>query len=301
MLLEMAVADSYGIGFEFCDHTPDRPNDLKAYYQHPKYADMKPGHYTDDTQRAIANAKVVLSGNFFDADRYIDSYVMTFRDDPRPGYSRNFQKFIEECIAQRNDAVASVFFRQNVKRTAASNGAIMGAAVLGYISNPADCALAAAVQALTTHSQETIPYAQAVALSANWFLYDKEDEHGFEGRSLDDYLDEYVTGDLPSCAGEDRRTTMDAKTTWRAIRRTLELPSLSAMLRESVSLGGDTDSVAASTVAIASADKNTTNDIPNDLILRLEAGPYGRCYLLDLDQQLTNFRDREIRWMKETA
>lgn len=62
MLLEIAIGDAYGAGFEYvstaiiCEH-----NDLSGYIQHPRHG-TKPGQYTDDTQMSISIAEVIVSG-----------------------------------------------------------------------------------------------------------------------------------------------------------------------------------------------------------------------------------------------
>ncbi|QBD80454.1 ADP-ribosylglycohydrolase family protein [Ktedonosporobacter rubrisoli] len=50
MLLELAIGDAYGAGFEYVD--PEmirRQNNLSHYVKHPRHA-IRPGCYTDDTQ-----------------------------------------------------------------------------------------------------------------------------------------------------------------------------------------------------------------------------------------------------------
>ena len=75
MLIEIAIGDAYGIGFEFVKNTPDRPNDLSQFYQHPKYSNLIPGQYTDDTQRALANMRVVCSNDVLHPLSYANAYV----------------------------------------------------------------------------------------------------------------------------------------------------------------------------------------------------------------------------------
>ncbi|MGF1988711.1 MAG: ADP-ribosylglycohydrolase family protein [Nostoc sp. ZfuVER08] len=48
MLLELAIADAYGAGFEYADEMLVN-NDLSRYVQHPRFR-LIPGSYTDDTQ-----------------------------------------------------------------------------------------------------------------------------------------------------------------------------------------------------------------------------------------------------------
>src|SRR5262249_19516511 len=62
MLVEIAIGDAYGAGFEYASERLVRErNDLSAYIQHPKHS-LKPGSYTDDTQMSIAVALAIVSG-----------------------------------------------------------------------------------------------------------------------------------------------------------------------------------------------------------------------------------------------
>ena len=151
MLYDMALADAYGIAFEFCDQP--NPNDLGGYYQHHSYEDMVPGHYTDDTQRSIANAFVILNKGpeeWLNPLTWIESYQQVFKNDPRPGYSRRYEAFLKENI----DVTPMDFALKIVRKP--TNGSVMGAAVLGYIKNPELLMMVAAAQAISTHSYNPI-------------------------------------------------------------------------------------------------------------------------------------------------
>ncbi len=61
MMIELAIGDAYGAGFEYAPDTFIREkNDLSAYVQPPRHT-IKPGCYTDDTQMAIAVAEAMLT------------------------------------------------------------------------------------------------------------------------------------------------------------------------------------------------------------------------------------------------
>ncbi|MBD2060668.1 hypothetical protein H6F88_32515 [Oculatella sp. FACHB-28] len=48
MLLELAVRDAYGAGFESVSELALEHNNLSGYAGHPRHA-TRPGQYTDDT------------------------------------------------------------------------------------------------------------------------------------------------------------------------------------------------------------------------------------------------------------
>jgi hypothetical protein len=53
MLLELAIGDAYGAGFEDVDAEMIRQqNDLSGYVKHPRHH-IQPGCYTDDTQMSL--------------------------------------------------------------------------------------------------------------------------------------------------------------------------------------------------------------------------------------------------------
>ena len=62
MLLELAIGDAYGAGFEYVDTEMILPqNNLSAYVKHPRHH-IQPGSYTDDTQMSLAIAEAIVSG-----------------------------------------------------------------------------------------------------------------------------------------------------------------------------------------------------------------------------------------------
>src|SRR5579859_6186623 len=68
MLLELAIGDAYGAGFEYADMSMiQRHNDLTRYVKHPRHH-IKPGAYTDDTQMSIAIVEAMLSAQPWTAD-----------------------------------------------------------------------------------------------------------------------------------------------------------------------------------------------------------------------------------------
>ena len=59
MLLELAIGDAYGAGFEYADEMIVN-NNLSRYVEHPRFR-LNPGSYTDDTQMSIAIAEVIVA------------------------------------------------------------------------------------------------------------------------------------------------------------------------------------------------------------------------------------------------
>ncbi len=274
MLIECALADAYCIPFEFVENTPDRPNDLMTYHKHPTYDDLIVGQYTDDTQRTLANASAMLYGdNLFSPLTYARSYLETFASDPRAGYSRRYEAFLRESVAAKLSP--QQFCLKLVRKP--TNGAVMGAAVLGYLPTPEEVMLAAAAQAISTHSYATIPYAQIVALSAHYFLHAKNAEK----RCLIDYLYIHLHESSKAIkellnAPETENPPIDKISMGASSAVKLMLwaipryNKLSDLMKLAVDIGGDTDSAAAIMVAVASCSPEYEFDIAESLIQNLE-------------------------------
>lgn len=288
MLLEMAVADAYAIPFEFVPHSADRPNDLKTFHRHPTYVELLTGQYTDDTQRSIGNAEVILGGEWWNQLTYAESYVHQFRLDPREGYSRGYQQLMQSVKTGMD-------FMLTIKRDKDSNGSVMGAAVVGFIKDPEMVKLAATTQACLTHVPATAIHAQLVALAANYMIYKRGSKD-----DLFDYLMSAVSDTsmsktgwelwLGDCKNSQIKTTINAASISAFVVGALDRhTTLSGILREAVDRGGDTDSAAASAVAVASHCDEIDNDLPIELYQGLENGAYGADYLRMLDSELMEY------------
>ena len=292
MLLEMAIGDAYGIGFEFVKDTK-HPNDLSQFFQHPKYSNLIPGQYTDDTQRSLANVMVIATKDYLNPLDYAIAYVNEFKASPRDGYSRGFQALIESC----DNGLALL---NNVLPTKLSNGSIMGAAPLGYLEEISNVKRAAGIQAMVTHSWETVPWAQMISLAAHYFLYDigpKNELNQFLLMNVDfaeEFNPEFIQ--LPYLFSpiivKDSIVTkcdMTAKhTALHAVWAVLHYDNLADMLKHCVNVGGDTDSLAALAMAIGSSSKEVKNNLPNHLYDTLENNGRGLDYITQLENVINN-------------
>jgi len=290
MLVEMAIADAYAIAWEFTkDQTA--PNDLSGYYQHPSYAALKPGQYTDDTQRAIGNCLALIEAKsrheLFNPRTYADAYIKAFKQDPRDGYSRGYQKFIETAHSPDD-------FIMDIRRGKASNGALMGVAPLGLLPDIQMVKLASLIQAITTHHQDAAIHAQIVALSVhyldnggtkgnlrNWLMNNVDWQDGTDQAYRWSYLvDSHDRGLGTSIKASSISSYMVSALT--------KFDTLSEIILDAVERGGDTDSAAATTVAVASCCTDIELDLPTHLYDQLDlANPgFGLEYLGDLEQKV---------------
>lgn len=280
MLIETAIADSYSIPWEFVSdpHKHGLVNDLRTYQQNPRYTTLGASRYTDDTLRAIILARVVLSGDVTNAQAYITEMQKIYESDQRDGWSHRFQQYLQD-----NRRKSARDFMAGLKR-GNTNGSLMGTPVLGFIPEEQIMLVAAGVQALATHAATTIPYAQMMAAASHWFIHRGGDRAGLLA-----YMEE-ITGFEVPIVRSDNPKDMTARGTVGAVMSLLLDPqntSLMELLHTAVRLGGDTDSIAALTIAIASCSNEYKADLSEELFLGLEGGdPQVRINLDLLEQEL---------------
>ena len=75
MLLEAAIGDAFGAGYEYVKHKGLHSVDQLSYVQHPRHRDTAPGMYTDDTQMSIAIAELLVSEDDFTAYNVAEKFV----------------------------------------------------------------------------------------------------------------------------------------------------------------------------------------------------------------------------------
>lgn len=270
MLVEIAIGDAYGAGFEFCSRDKIAAhNTLAAYVEHE--LGLEAGRYTDDTQMSIANAEVLLATTDARGDDFADAYVRCYRRDRRQGYAKGFQALMDECET-------GAMLRQRIRPDSKRNGAAMRAVPLGLIADKQHVMALASEQAMVTHAtREGVLSSQAVALMAHLLLY--------EDARLDELPDLVVreTG-LSLRRDWQAEVECDALQTVHAVSTALlGNRKMSALLRDCVNFGGDVDSVAAVAMGLASISREYVADIPLVLVADLEDGAYGRSFLRRLD------------------
>lgn len=273
MLIEIAIGDAYGAGFEFAPRAKiERHNDGAGYVAHE--LGIPAGHYTDDTQMSIAVAELLLRGTRPDRLACADAFVEVYRRDPREGYSRGFGQLLSE-VADGSELL------RRIRPGSTRNGAAMRSVPLGLLDDRAAMRRLAREQAAVTHeSPEGRLSSEVVALMA----------HALRHRSA-------CVGELASMVAADTgfelrddwhaEVEVDALQTLHAVHTALAAHrSMRELLRACIAFGGDTDSVAAIAFGLASLSPEFVNDLPASLPEGLENGPFGRDWLIALDSRL---------------
>jgi ADP-ribosyl-[dinitrogen reductase] hydrolase len=232
MLTEIAQADSYGAGFEFADPSPGRPNDVTFYVRNPRYALLHPGMYTDDGQMSLAVAECLLEGGR-DCRAFASSFVRAFQRDPRDGYARKFQAFLES-VTDVDDFLARIVPASN------RSGAAMRAAPIGLLPTTSEVLEITEIQAKITHDTPmSIAAAQGAALMAH--------HQAYEFGPISD-LPAFLTSHVPAIDWSNpfrgRTKSAGEEIVRAALAVLLDAESLSGVMRTAVAFGGDTDTSA---------------------------------------------------------
>lgn len=275
MLIELAVGDAYGAGFEYAP--PEfvaAHNTLRGYVQHPTHLGIRPGAYTDDTQMTLAVAELMADGDAWTPANLADRFVTAFHRDPRAGYAGRFHDFL---LTVRDGAD----FLRRIRPDSDKSGAAMRAAPIGLLPTVADVLEHARVQAAVTHDTPGgIAAAQAAALAVHY----THNDLGPLPR-IGTWIAGHVPGDWDrpwrGKVGSKGRMSVSAALTALAAST-----STSELLRRCIAFTGDVDTVATVALAAAARSAQVTQDLPPALIDTLEDGRYGRAYLAELDARL---------------
>jgi len=290
MLLWIAVGDAAAAATEYVDPSKHREVVIEAirltgYAQNPEYRDLVPGRYTDDAQMSIAVAEALLSGTPLTPRLFAEIFVRAFKRDPRPGYAKGFQAFLESV----RDAD---HFLEEIRPNSEKNGGCMRAVPTGVLPTPEEVIEAATMQASVTHNTpEGLFAATAVGLMSHFALYHK-DSFDTMHRFLSHYLEESMARFVPDLLSPRKDPVIQpAHHTVHAVLYLLQnYRTLADVLRGAILIGGDTDSVGAIALGIASA--RMENDIPHVLIDKLEPDSrYGVGFLRNLGFRLMETHD----------
>jgi ADP-ribosyl-[dinitrogen reductase] hydrolase len=290
MLLELAIGDAYGAGFEYADREfVERYNDGETYRKHPRH-DTRPGQYTDDAQMSLAIAEAILSGEAWTPENIADRFVEVFRRDPHSGYAQGFYHFL---WATRSGAE----FVANIRPDSEKSGAAMRAAPVGVFPTVEEVMDRCTLQAKLTHdTPDGIAAANAAALMTHYFLYDRGPK-----ADLGLFLERYVPGHRWSEPYAGKVRSKGWMSVRAAVTAVVECERLSDLLRRCIAFTGDVDTVATIALAAGSCSEEIKKDISPALVTGLENGPFGRDYIVSLDRKLREVINRDNRGEVKTV
>lgn len=274
MLIELAIGDAYGAGFEYApDAFVQQHNNLSRYVQHPRHT-LAPGSYTDDTQMSLALAEAILADAPWTPAHLAQRFVTAFQRDPREGYAQHFYAFLQ-TVTDGHDFLA------RIRPDSDKSGAAMRAAPMGIFPTIAEVTERCRVQAALTHNTpDGIHAAVAAALLVHYVLYDRGPKAA---------VGHWLVAQVPGPWATRWQGNVGAQgwmSVQAAVTAIVQRDTLRDLLQHCVAFGGDVDTVAAIALAAASCSREVTNDLPAHLHRDLERGPYGYAYLTELDARL---------------
>lgn len=272
MLTEIAIADAYGAGFEFCSEDKIISlNNLELYSKHELYDIL--GKYTDDTQMSIAIVEFILSDREWNKENIASKFIECFKRDVRLGYSEGFFNLLSKVESSKE-------LLELIIPTSERNGAAMRSVPIGFLKNKEDVIALAKLQAQVTHDSPIgIQSSCAVALAAYFGTRQKGSIN-----DLESFLESEQYGNW-DYNWRDRVSLNAYDTVSAALTYLLKHSSLSELLKSCINLGGDTDSVAAIAVGLATCFMEYKKDLPIQLYNNLNEDKYGISFLLDLESK----------------
>lgn len=292
MLVELAIGDAYGAGFEFTSAQKRKDkklkNDLSQYYPHNLPGHLPAGSYTDDTQMSLAVAETllqhkndVLNEMPWNDDVLSMAFFNAYSRDPRNGYSRKMQNILEKA---RNGKQFKNLLIPNSDRC----GAAMRACPIGLLADPVQVWEYAAVQARVTHNTlEGIVGAVSVALAVYHqyhHLGDIKEMPVWVAKFLNEkevWTHKFLA---PKTADSSAKEVVSAA--FWAVTNLNKRSNMRDLLISCNNIIGDVDSISAIAMGIASVSDQWSNNLPKNLYDGLENGPYGLEYLKVLDRKL---------------
>lgn len=181
MILEIAIGDSYGAGFEFVKaHIIEQDHKMDRYFA-SRIDNLEAGQYTDDTQMTLAIAELMLKEEKWTPEIIADYFINVFKRDERDGYASGFQGVLESVSDGKE--LIDMLIPESIR-----NGAAMRSVPLGLIKDKNEMLEKAEMQAKITHdTPEGIYSSQAVALASYYFA---------NNIGKKDNLKEYLTKEL---------------------------------------------------------------------------------------------------------
>lgn len=258
-LVHMAMADAYAMAVEFVDRTVHEGTvaacqRMEGYVSHPTFLAHVPGRYTDDTEMTVANVRVLLASDGpWTRAQFARAYAEEYRrGGGRAGYSRGFKAVLDQ-LRNPDDLLAAL------RPNSVGNGAAMRSVPFGALPL-LSCLDVATEQARVTHDTPAGLFsARAIALLAH-FAFHRNDSLIWALEFCQDSLppedQEFVRllsrnwQPRPVQAYED--SPLAVETVQAVFHILAHGTSLRRLLLCTITVGGDTDTVAALCWGIAS-------------------------------------------------
>jgi poly(ADP-ribose) glycohydrolase ARH3 len=284
-LLGTFVGDALGMPFEGATHWAIPP-DIEM-----TEARMGRGTYTDDTQMMIALAESLIERGRVEEDHLSRASQAAY--DPTRGYGRGTRRVLE--LWSNSVPVAEAAKQVFAGRGSRGNGAAMRIAPVAvrFHQDPERLLAEAARSARVTHAHPVGVDGAMVQAAAIGAALRNDDILAVALATARTEELRVGLADLGAMRGENpaelharlHASSDAAESVCAAIYSALAHPTFDAAVRFAVSLGGDTDTVAAMTGAISGAHMGA-NSIPRRWVDALEDGDRGRTHVERLATRL---------------
>jgi len=296
MLLGTAIGDAFGVAFEGMKREKVHNHFQFDHYSRKKHK-WKAGKYTDDTQMSIAVAELLISEKEFNKINLADKFVEVYRRNPHSGYGSS----VREGLKKSKNGLK---FLQIIPGNKEGNGACMRAAPIGILPDIKDVIKYAKINAEITHNTPSaIASSVCVATASHYFYYNlgnpkKIFDYCIEACKDIDYesikyfqevsnMKEFNAELLFGVEKKDYGVPVNGMRTAGAVLYILSkfYDNSETALKESILLGGDTDSTGSISLGIIAMNRGIKK-LPFFLFRDLENEGYGRDYLIDLGEKL---------------
>lgn len=284
----IAIGDAYCASCEYVEKNHFIIKEalrFKKYLNHPKHNNAL-GAFTDDTQMSLANAEVLLGDDWSELG-FANGWVRAFKRDPINGYSRKFQKFLEDITSGEE-------FLEKIIRESNKNGGAMRSIPFGVLSTPEEVIKIAHRQAAITHNLPGGIFGSlAIALMAHYIWYDlghiNREEMGSFLRShlkpLISSRQDFAHAFAKPWEGRVKGPEIGFVTAMAVFEILNITTSLKSALRQVIEWGGDTDSVAALVLGLGCSFMR--DNLPDFMHYAVAPNTkYGSEFLLDLGKKL---------------
>lgn len=307
MILDIAIGDAYGRPFEFNTiEYVTKNNNGNDYFLRADEDVSLTGTYTDDAQMSLALFEHLLDDSAdgsFSYEKLGKRFVNTYMRDIHGGYSKRITAAMIDASTQTPSKIGTKFFINcQTDVLIDSNGSIMRSVPLGILQNEALVIRSAQMQSLITHCSPAASMgSQIIAITSHYFYYRKHKGD----MSYNTYLKYLNTHNMLQyyliCEDafeehykEYKTIPCDANITVGAVINMLFThKDVLSMLKASINLTGDVDSIASISLGLASLKDDVVKNYSKNLIYNLENEKYGKDYLIKLDTILSNKYPRD--------
>lgn len=298
----LAIGDASGAGYENRPYGETRAIiDLSNYLKNPRNgSEHVPGHYTDDTQMALAVAKLLYSSKEFNRENLANFLCHDYHIDRREGYSRSTKNAFDTLLAENY-----IPFDKSDR-----NGAIPRSVPIGVLTDTDKVIDYAVINSELLHNTPpSIASGVFIALASHYMFHElgkpeyildfcldemSKCDLEFDDETLDYLRDVSKMGQIDESLlfGEEFKdfgVPINAKKTAGAALYILSRHHEDPLetLVNSILLGGDTDTVASVCLGIV-ASRTGLDGLPKSLIDNFENGEYGFSYIERVGKRLAS-------------